>query len=134
MTVRAAVTDTHALVWYALGRKRRLGPRARRLFDAAAAGRAVIHVPTLVLVEVLEATRKGVIQPQGGAAAWVRGLFGTGSFFPADLTTAVVLRGESLHGVPEQGDRLIAATAAVLDLPLVSRDPALAAAGVELIW
>lgn len=134
MTIRAAVTDTHALVWYALGRKRRLGPRALRLFDAAVAGRAVIHVPTLVLVEVFEAARKGVIQPEGGTAAWVRGLFGTGSFFPADLTTAVVVRGESLHAVAERGDRLIAATAAVLDLPLISRDPGLAAAGVELIW
>lgn len=134
MTIRAAVTDTHALVWYALGRKRRLGPRARRLFDAAVAGRAVIHVPTLVLVEVFEAARKGVIQPEGGTAEWVRGLFGTGSFFPADLTAAVVVRGESLHAVAEQGDRLIAATAAVLDLPLISRDPGLAAAGVDLIW
>lgn len=69
MRVRAAVTDTHALVWYALGRKRRLGARARGLFDAAVAGRALIHVPTLVLVEVFEAARKGVIQPAGGTSA-----------------------------------------------------------------
>lgn len=64
----------------------------------------------------------------------MRGLFGTGSFFPADLTMAVVLRSESLQAVAERGDRIIAATAGVLDLPLISRDPALAAAGVDIIW
>lgn len=134
MRNRTAVTDTHPLIWYALGRKRRLGPRALRLFEAAVAGRAVIHVPTLVLVELFEVARKGVVEPAGGAAAWAQGLFATGSFVPADLTTEVMLRGETLYAVPERGDRLIAATAAVLDVPLISRDPGISAAGVEVIW
>jgi predicted nucleic acid-binding protein len=46
-----------------------------------------------------------------------------------------VVKAEELYAIREQGDRLIAATAAVLDLPLVTRDPEIAkAAGVELLW
>ncbi len=47
----------------------------------------------------------------------------------------VVLKAEELYAIQERGDRLIAATAAVLDLPLVTRDPRIAdAAGVEVVW
>jgi predicted nucleic acid-binding protein len=46
-----------------------------------------------------------------------------------------VVKAEELYAIREQGDRLIAATAAVLDLPLVTRDPEIKkAAGVELLW
>jgi predicted nucleic acid-binding protein len=46
-----------------------------------------------------------------------------------------VLRAQALYSIPERGDRLIAATAAHMDLPLITRDPEIArAAGVELHW
>jgi hypothetical protein len=44
-----AVTDTHALVWYALGRTKKLGPGARAFFSLVEDGRAAAYVPTLVL-------------------------------------------------------------------------------------
>ena len=48
---------------------------------------------------------------------------------------AIVLRAHTLYAIPERGDRLIAATAAELDCPLITRDPEIArAAGVDLIW
>jgi predicted nucleic acid-binding protein len=47
----------------------------------------------------------------------------------------IVLRSQSLYSIPGRGDRLIAATAAHMDLPLITRDPEIApAAGVELLW
>jgi predicted nucleic acid-binding protein len=52
-----------------------------------------------------------------------------------DLTTDIVRRAQTLFAIPERGDRLIAATAAELDLPLVTWDPTIAAAaGVDVIW
>ena len=52
-----------------------------------------------------------------------------------DLTAAIVLRSQELYAIPERGDRLVAATAAELDCPLITRDPEIAAAaGVEVIW
>jgi PIN domain nuclease of toxin-antitoxin system len=130
-----AVTDTHALIWYATGRWNKLGRRARDVFERTDAGRAAIYVPTISLVELLEAEHRGAIRFADGAAAWVNGLTRSARFFPAELTPQVAVMAHSMYAIPERGDRLIAATAADLDLPLITRDPEIArAAAVDLIW
>ena len=63
---RVAVTDSHALIWYAMGPGRRLGRAARVLFARAERGEATIYVPTFVLVEVAEAIRRGGLRFRGG--------------------------------------------------------------------
>lgn len=132
---RLAVADTHALIWYSRQKWRRLGRRAAALFRDADAGKAAIFVPTIVLVELLEAARRGTIAFTSSAADWVEGLTSSGSFIVTDLTADVALRADSLHTIPERGDRLIAATAAVLDYPLITRDPEIGkAAGLEVVW
>jgi PIN domain nuclease of toxin-antitoxin system len=130
-----AVLDSHALIWYAVGAWNRLGRDARRLLERADAGSAAVFVPAIVLAEVLEAERSGKVRLPGGPAASLGGLAGSTSFPVAALTLDVVRRAQTLYAIPERGDRLIAATAASLDLPLITRDPLIArAAGVELIW
>lgn len=133
--IEIAVTDTHALVWYARREWRKLGSSARSLFERAEDGRASIYVPTLALVELGENARRGKVSLQQGVSEWTPALFGMGSFFPVDLTVEIVLRAEELYSIPERGDRLIAATAAHLGYPLITRDPEIAAAaGVEVVW
>jgi PIN domain nuclease of toxin-antitoxin system len=135
LSIQLAVTDTHALIWYAQGRPKKLGRRARAVFEAADGGRAAIYVPTIALVEVLEASRAGLIELAGGAEAWVQALLSTASFFPVALSVDILLKAEQLYAIPERTDRLIAATAALLDTPLITRDPEIElAAGVEVIW
>lgn len=129
------VTDAHALIWYAEGRYRKLGRRARAVYAAAEAGRAVVYVPALALVEVLEAVRRGTFRPAVPVSQWLAAIFATGAFQFAALTREVIEAGERLYAIPERDDRLIAATAVALQLPLISCDPALAsAAEVELVW
>ncbi|NJD64920.1 MAG: type II toxin-antitoxin system VapC family toxin [Chloroflexi bacterium] len=129
------VTDAHALIWYAEGRSRKLGRRARAIYAAAEAGRAVVYVPALALAEVLEAVRRGTFRPAVPVSQWLADIFSSGAFQFAALTREVIEAGERLYTIPERGDRLIAATAVALQLPLISRDPALAgAAEVELVW
>ena len=130
-----AVTDSHALIWYAIGPHRKLPRRARALFQRADKGQATIYVPTLVLVDVAEAIRRGVIRCEGGFRRWAGRLLATGHFVAADLTADIVLEAEALYAIPERGDRLIAATAAHLDLPLISNDPAMGRIpSIRTIW
>jgi PIN domain nuclease of toxin-antitoxin system len=130
-----AVTDTHALIWYAIGPPRKLGRRARALFERAERGQATIYVPVLVLVEIAEAIRRGTIHSPGGFGRWAERLLASGHFLTADLTPAIVRAAEALYAVPERGDRLVAATAWHLECPLVTKDAAIARVpGLATIW
>ena len=133
--MNVCVTDTHALIWYAMGPPRRLGRRARALFERAERRQATIYVPVLVLVEVSEAIRRGTLRCEPGFARWSARLLASGGFVSADLTPAVVFEAETLYGIRERGDRLIAATAVSLGYPLITNDAQIArAARLETIW
>ena len=130
-----AVSDTHALVWYATGQKRRLGSEALRSFQRADAGEGSIYVPTISLAETAELTHRRRIDLGMTFAEWEATLFASGNYFPADLTREVVIAAERLFAIPERTDRLIAATAQWLELPLITRDGEIgASAAVEVIW
>lgn len=133
--VEIAVTDTHSLLWYATGLVRRLGREARRIFERADAGRAAIYVPTFCLVEIAENARLGRIALEGGFVAWEDALFSSRRFFPIDLTREIVRTAEGLYGIPERGDRLIAASAVELGAPLITRDREITeVAALTTIW
>jgi predicted nucleic acid-binding protein len=53
---------------------------------------------------------------------------------PLDRFVAIAVRGVSRADVPDLPDRVIAATAVSLGLPLVTRDRRIRAANVETIW
>jgi PIN domain nuclease of toxin-antitoxin system len=130
-----AVVDAHALIWAATGKPRLLGRAARKFFDAVEEGRAAAYVPTMALVEVGEAAARGSVAFVGGFDRWTRRLVSSGKYHPVDLTVSIVLRAQSLFMIPERGDRLVAATALELDVPIVSKDPAIAAApGIQVVW
>ena len=120
-----AVTDTHALIWYATGAQRKLGRGARAVFERADRGDAVIYIPALVLVEMAEAMRRGVLRADEGFSRWSERLLDGRRFIAADLTAAVVREADGLYSIPERGDRLIAATAVHRGCPLLTRDPAI---------
>lgn len=130
-----AVADTHALVWAMTGSWKKLGRRARRIFESADERRATVYVPSVVLVEVSELSRAGRVALPMPFDRWVEELSKSGSYIILDLTADVVARAHALFDIPERGDRLIAATAAVHGLPLMTRDETVATcAGVESIW
>lgn len=130
-----AVIDAHALLWIVLDQRRRLGRNALRLLERVEQGHASLQVPTVALMEISEAAWKGRVTLEGGFDTWLDRTLSTGNYHVADLTLAIIRRADSLYAIPERGDRLIAATAAEMDLPLITRDPEIASvAGVEVIW
>jgi PIN domain nuclease of toxin-antitoxin system len=130
-----AVTDTHALIWAIDGKRKRLGKHALRLFDRADEGTCAIYIPAQVLAELGEACHSGRVMLALPFEEWARAAFASGKYHEVQLTAEIVYAAQRLYSIPERGDRLIAATAVVLDLPLITRDPEIQkAAGVECIW
>jgi PIN domain nuclease of toxin-antitoxin system len=132
-----AVTDTHALIWAASGNLKRLGRAARRIFERASEGKCSIYIPTIALVELGEACHRGTVAVSTGVSIeeWARSAFASGKYHEAALTAEIVYVAQRLYAIAERGDRLIAATAVALDLPLITRDPEIAtAAEVECLW
>ncbi len=130
-----AVTDTHSLLWHATGQPRKLGMRARDHFERTDRREAAVYVPTFVLAEVGELVHLGRVRLPQPFAAWLDALLGSKVYIPADLSAEVVRGAHDLFAIAERGDRLIAATARTLDLPLMTRDGAIAAcARVERLW
>lgn len=138
-------TDTHGLLWHlqevAAPRSRRaargLSPRARRIFALADEGREVILIPSIVLVEMVYLSERGLVP-----AALVDRLLsnldrGPESYrvVPLDVMVVHHLRSIPATSVPEMPDRIIAATAKATGSRLLSRDSALGSAtGIEIVW
>ena len=131
-----AVTDAHALIWAATGQLRRLGREARAFYQRVESGTAALYVPTHALLEIGEAHADGDFSLRNGSfEEWVYDLSKSGRYIPVELNVDVVLRAQRFYTLPERGDRIVAATASVLESALITRDPEIASvAGIQLIW
>jgi PIN domain nuclease of toxin-antitoxin system len=135
-TPEIAVIDTHALIWWLTGTMRRMGRRARAFVDLVDDGRAVACIPTVSLVELSEAIQSGGVSLGLPFRELVERLEAVPSrYIIVPLSPAIVSRAHDLFEIPERGDRLIAATACELGLPIVTRDPEIAtAARLQIVW
>ena len=129
------VTDTHALIWY-LEDSPRLGADARIAFEACDRGESVVYVPTICLVEIIYLQEKGRIPSDLKLALDAALQAGSTGLVPYSLTLDVVdaLAQISRAEVPDMPDRIIAATAVHLGVPLLSRDRKLQLSNVQTIW
>jgi PIN domain nuclease of toxin-antitoxin system len=130
-----AVTDTHGLVWY-LEDDPRLGPAARAAFESCDRGEIIIYVPTMCLVEIVYLQEKGRITPDFKSLFDAVLQAGTTRLVPINLTVEIVntMTRVPRTDVPDMPDRIIAATALHLGLPLISRDSKMQASTVQTIW
>ncbi len=130
------VTDTQALIWHMM-ESQKLSQKARRAFHAPEEGRSQILVPSIVLVEcvfILARNRipRNILERVFALTDVANANF---SVVPLDLAVAHAARDFGPATVPEMADRIIAATARSLNLPLLTSDPAITGSGlVQVVW
>ncbi len=130
------VADTHAVIWYLSGSKR-LSPKVRAIFQKAQTGYAHIAIPSIVLVETIF-----LVQRERLDEAVVKTLLALTEnpddgiyIYPLNKAVIQALSHFGPAAIPELADRIIAATAIQLDLPLLTTDASIQASRlVKTIW
>ena len=131
---QAAVTDTHALVFFAAD-SARLGERAARLFDRCERREAILYVPAVVIWECSLLARVSRINLRRTVRAFFDDLFSNPAYQPLDLTPDQIFAADELRFTRDPFDALIVAAAQSTGLPLVTRDSAIRASGkVAVLW
>jgi len=129
------VLDTHATIWY-LESSPRLSARALAAIQAALAAGETVHVSTVTIVELIYLVEKGrfPVSLLDRLLVELRKPNPELVVAPLDLSIAEALRNVPGSLVRDMPDRMIAATAISLGLPLVTRDRQIQASGVPVIW
>ena len=130
-----AVIDTHALIRY-LYDDPRLSQTARDLLNQAAATGDQVACSALTLAEVLYLVEKERIAGEAFDRLLAE-LEKNGSILtvlPVDLSVIKAMRSIPRNEVPDLPDRVIAATAHNLNVPLISRDRKIVLSSVPTVW
>ena len=119
------VLDTHVLVW-ALANHRFLGLKAAATIDEATSSDGA-YVSGITCWEVSMLADRGKLEFRQGVRNWMKEALSQPGIFlaPVDLETG--LDAGSLPGKPhgDPSDRIIMATARILDCPLLTADEAI---------
>lgn len=120
--MRRYLSDTHAVLWYAGGEIRRLGPRARRIFAALGTGRSEILVSVVSLWEIAMLHDDASIRLPAGFSAWCDALVSLQGVRIEPLLLGDVEQARVVRGLRDPHDRLIAGTAMRLGVELITVD------------
>lgn len=126
------VVDAHSLWWY-MRSSPRLSSAAAEIFAMADMGEAVLIIPAIVVAEVYYLSVKtGQRLPPSDL---LRVIDTSDSLILSDLGRAQLEMLDRLPEIPEMHDRLIAAEALALGVPVVTRDPVISASRqVQSVW
>ncbi len=131
----AFVADTHALIWY-LFNDPRLSTKARKaIADAADAG-LEIGISSISVAEIVYLIEKGRI-PSSTLDEVLRVLNDAERELKEVALTADIashMRGIPREEVPDLPDRVIAATARLLGVPVITRDGRIRSSVLQTVW
>ena len=126
------VADTHSLIWY-MTEDRRLGNDAKRTFEKADKGEAIMVIPTIVLMEALFITRKHKVELKFKKV--LEKIHDSWNYLIYPLDFAIVLKSQELETISDMHDRVIVATAKLLNAKVITKDSdIIGSKEIENIW
>lgn len=126
------VADTHSLAWY-FTRSAKLGQKALQAFRDSSLGKGIIVVPTVVLAEIMDISEKKRIRVD--YEELLENVESSSNFEVYPLDIDVLRTARSISAIPELHDRVIVATAKLLDAKLLTKDENIRKSGIiEAIW
>lgn len=132
----AIVADTHTIIWY-LVEPQRLSANAVLSLDQATNTGQSIYISTISIVEICYLVEKNRL-PELVLHSLLNVCDSSNApiiTVSLNRTIAEVLRKINRNIVPDMPDRIIAATALNLNLPLVTKDAKIQAlTGIDTIW
>lgn len=133
--MNGVVADTHAIVWY-LMEPARLSNAARAALNQAEQAGVPIFVSAITLIELRYLVEKGKLPAEvlNRVEATLSQVNSPLELVPIDYSVTRALGQVPRDAVPDMPDRIIAATALHLGLPLVSRDRKIQVSAVSTIW
>jgi PIN domain nuclease of toxin-antitoxin system len=131
----AGVADTHAALWYLFGDPR-LSASAKLYFETAAQARRKVALSAVSLAEIVYLVEKGRIR--ASAYGDLRNALQNPRHVlqEAHVTAGVIdaMLRVARADVPDMPDRIVAATALHLGVPVISRDGQIRASGIQTVW
>jgi PIN domain nuclease of toxin-antitoxin system len=130
------VTDTHALLWHLYDDKK-LSARAKDIFIKTDADEHQIIIPAIVLIEIIYLAEKGriAVDAVNHVLALLQSEADNYMIAHVDLGVATTLQKVDRLLVPDMPDRIIAATALHLNLPLLTYDRQISSLpSLSVVW
>ncbi|WP_375479279.1 type II toxin-antitoxin system VapC family toxin [uncultured Nostoc sp.] len=130
-----AVADTHAVIWYIFGDSR-LSTTAQNTIAQIASSGDQVAFSSITLAEIVYLSEKGRISPLT-LERLLASVDTTDTVLlevPFTRHIAEALRLVNRSQVPDLPDRIIAATALYLGVPVISRDKKIQLSSVNTIW
>ncbi len=130
-----AVADTHTLLWY-LFENPKLSQRAKDFLDQSAQSGSQIAVSSISLIEMVYLIEKGRI-PAESLTRTIAVLDDPEEVFAeiaVDRDISRAMTRVNVLQIPDMPDRIIAATAVHLNVPIISRDGRIRLSTLETIW
>jgi PIN domain nuclease of toxin-antitoxin system len=118
-------TDTHAFVYHVVGQSRKLGRRARAVFDRVERGLDTLLIPFTVLEEMMLLSEVGKVHLPMPFRDLLISFMRADNFELGVNDPQLLLEAAALHGIKDPYDRLIVAQARVAGMPLVTGDEAI---------
>ena len=126
------VADTHSLLWF-LAEDSRLSEKAKEVFEKAEKDEAIIIIPTIVLVESLYIIEKKRAKSKFTDILEKIKIAKNFASIPLDLK--IVEKIQNLTKLKEAHDKIIVASARLLDAKLITKDSEIIESNyVETVW